>query len=131
MGKILHINNLTPNKKLFNKKFKTVLCHGVFDVLHYGHLLHFHSAKKNIDKLIVSITPDKFVNKGPDRPFFNGDLRAKMIAELDIVDLVIINDTATAIEVIKKVKPSFYAKGSDYLDSKNDLTGNIDREIIW
>ena len=129
MDKILHINNLTPNKKLFNKKFKTVLCHGVFDVLHYGHLLHFHSAKKNIDKLIVSITPDKFVNKGPDRPFFNVDLRAKMIAELDIVDLVIINDTPTATKVIKKVKPSFYAKGSDYLDSKKDLTGNIDKEI--
>ena len=129
MGKILHINDLTPNKKIFNEKFKTVLCHGVFDVLHYGHLLHFHSAKKNVDKLIVSITPDEFVNKGPDRPYFNVDLRAKMIAELDIVDLIIINDTPTAIKVIKKVKPSFYAKGNEYLDSKKDLTGNIDKEI--
>ena len=44
--------------------------HGVFDLLHFGHLEHFKEAKKG-DILIVSITPDRFVNKGPGRPAFN------------------------------------------------------------
>ena len=48
---------------LKNKKIKIVLCHGVFDVLHSGHLKYFNQAKKFGNKLIVSVTADKFVNK--------------------------------------------------------------------
>ena len=54
-----------------NKKKKIVLCHGVFDLLHLGHIKHFKSAKKFGDYLIVSITANKYVNKGPGRPIFN------------------------------------------------------------
>ena len=57
------------------KKKIVGLAHGVFDVLHSGHLIHFEECKKYCDKLIVSITDDKFVNKGPDRPFFNSNER--------------------------------------------------------
>ena len=52
---------------------KTVLCHGVFDVLHAGHLAYFEEAKKYGDRLIVSITTDRHVNKGPGRPYFSTD----------------------------------------------------------
>ena len=58
------------------KKKKIVLCHGVFDLLHVGHIKHFESAKKVGDFLIVSLTSDQFVNKGPGRPIFNTDVRA-------------------------------------------------------
>ena len=54
---------------LKRKRKKIVLCHGVFDHFHYGHLLHFKSAKKHGDVLVVSITDDLYVNKGPNRPF--------------------------------------------------------------
>ena len=68
-----------------NKKFvslrkgkKIVLCHGVFDLLHFGHLNHFEKAKSHGDILVVSITPDKFVNKGPSRPTFEESVRLEM-----------------------------------------------------
>ena len=70
--KIVSLSDLIKIKKksIINKK-KIVLCHGVFDVLHIGHLKHFKEAKEYGDILIVSITPNKFVNKGPGRPIFN------------------------------------------------------------
>ena len=53
---------------------KIVQCHGVFDLLHIGHIRHFHKAKSLGDILIVTVTPDKYVNKGNDRPAFNLDI---------------------------------------------------------
>ena len=55
---------------------KVVMCHGVFDLLHLGHIKHFEKAKSLGDILVVSITADKFVNKGPGRPAFNESDRA-------------------------------------------------------
>ena len=50
---------------------KVVLCHGVFDLLHYGHIEHLEEAKKQGDILVVSVTAAKYVNKGPGRPYFD------------------------------------------------------------
>ena len=83
-----------------------MLCHGVFDLLHIGHIKHLSKAKDLGDILVVSITPDKYVNKGPGRPAFNENLRADAISAMQDVDYVSINDTATAVNVIKKIKPS-------------------------
>ena len=55
---------------------KVVLCHGVFDLLHYGHILHFREARTQGDALVVTITPDVYVNKGPNRPAFTETYRA-------------------------------------------------------
>ncbi len=87
---LLTNKNFTKLKKLRKLK-KTVMCHGVFDVLHYGHIAHFEEAKKRGDLLIVSITDDKFVSKGPDRPIFNSIIRAKSLLSLKVVDFVIIS----------------------------------------
>ena len=65
--KFLHI--ISSLKKSQGKKI--ILCHGVFDLLHIGHIKHFEEAKKMGDILVVTITPDQFVNKGPGRPAFN------------------------------------------------------------
>ena len=81
MSKILDIKNI---KKVKNEKIKIGLCHGVFDILHYGHIVHFEEAKKNCDILIVSITSDKYVKKGEGRPYFNENVRAKTLASLSI-----------------------------------------------
>ena len=65
-----------------------VHCHGVFDLFHFGHLQHLRSAKKYGELLIVTLTPDQFVNKGPNRPYNNQDKRAEIISSLEIVDFV-------------------------------------------
>ena len=68
-----------------------VLCHGVFDLIHPGHIRHFQAARREGDVLIVTLTPDKYVGKGPGRPVFNQDLRAESLAALSCVDCVAIN----------------------------------------
>src|SRR4051812_11419613 len=66
----------------------TVLCHGVFDLFHVGHVRHLKAARREGDLLIVTLTADKHVNKGPGRPVFTERLRAEMIAALEFVDFV-------------------------------------------
>lgn len=107
------------------KDKKTVHCHGVFDLLHIGHIRHFEQARRLGDSLVVTITSDRFVNKGPHHPVFTEQLRAEAVAALDCVDYVAINDMPTAVEAIKLLKPDVYAKGSDYKDARSDLTGKI------
>jgi len=107
---------------------KIVLCHGTFDLLHIGHIRHFEAAKKHGDVLVVTITADRFVKKGKDRPVFNQVLRAEMIAALGIVDFVAIVDDASAIPAIESVRPSHYVKGSDYRNASDDVTGKIMKE---
>lgn len=109
-----------------NRKF--VLCHGIWDLLHPGHIRHLEVAKQEGDILVVTVTPDKYVNKGPGRPVFNQNLRAESVASLQCVDYVAINEWPTAIETIKKLKPDIYAKGSDYAKRDDDLTGQIYNE---
>jgi len=104
---------------------KVVHCHGVFDLLHIGHIRHFNLAKKHGDILVVTVTPDRYVNKGPHRPAFTEHLRAEAIAALDCVDYAAINEWPTAIETIEILKPDIYAKGSDYRDAQKDHTGKI------
>ena len=71
MRKIFSLNSLEKTViSLKKQKKKIVLCHGVFDLLHLGHIRHFEEAKKLGDYLIVSVTLNKFVEKGPGRPFF-------------------------------------------------------------
>jgi len=111
---------------------KTVgLCHGQFDLLHPGHIKHFESAKKLCDVLVVSITSDRFITqrKGQGRPIFNEKLRGYMIAGIEHVDYVFISDFNLGVEVIKTLKPSFYIKGPDYIDKKDEEI-DAEREAI-
>ena len=68
----MEIDKLLNKLKKYKKEKKIIgLCHGVFDLIHLGHLRYLEEAKKNCDILIVTITVDKFVKKGPGKPFFN------------------------------------------------------------
>ena len=127
--KILSVTELAARVAALRRRGKTVvLCHGVFDLMHPGHIKHLQAAKKEGDCLVVTLTPDKYVNKGPGRPVFNETLRAETLASLAAVDYVAINKWKTAVETIKTVKPSVYVKGSDYAAPEEDLTGGILRE---
>ncbi len=128
-NKIITINKaskLIHKFKSSNKKI--VLCHGVFDLLHIGHIYHFRKAKKFGDILIVSLTPDKYVNKGNNRPKFNTSKRKDAISELSVVDYVIENKWADSIKLIKLLKPNFYCKGPDYKIFKDDISNKIGYE---
>lgn len=105
------------------------MCHGVFDLLHPGHFAHFQAAKSKVDLLFVSVTSDRYVNKGPGRPLFTDKIRAETISMLECVDYVVISDNSTAVESINAIKPNMYFKGSDYKNAQDDLTGMIDIEI--
>jgi rfaE bifunctional protein kinase chain/domain/rfaE bifunctional protein nucleotidyltransferase chain/domain len=108
---------------------KVVHCHGVFDLLHTGHIRHFEQAKTLGDVLIITVTPDKYVNKEPHRPVFSEDLRAEATAALDCVDFVAINKWPTAIEAIQLLRPDFYVKSSEYSrGDEKDRTGDITLE---
>jgi len=105
-----------------------VQCHGVFELIHPGHLFHFEAAKKEGDILIVSITADKFVNKGPGRPIFPAAVRAMALASNHLVDYVTINNDFTAIELLEKIKPSIYFKGAEYEKAIQDPDRNLFKE---
>jgi rfaE bifunctional protein nucleotidyltransferase chain/domain len=107
---------------------KIVMCHGVFDPIHPGHILHLEAARKFGDILVVSITADKYVNKGPWRPVFDERLRSRTLAAVEVVDYVIVNDAPTAVDLIKQLRPDIYVKGADYEDAAQDLTGKINDE---
>ena len=113
LNKLIDINDI---EKKFEKLKNLIIvqCHGVFDILHYGHINYLIFSKKKGDILIVTITSDKFVNKGYKRPYFNQLVRAKSLAALECVDYVCINNSPTSEDIIKQIKPNFYVKGSDY-----------------
>lgn len=129
-GKICSIEQLgieSARLKALGKR--VVLCHGTFDLMHMGHIRHLQRARQEGDALFVSLTADKFVNKGPGRPVFSEDLRAETLAALACVDYVAVNSDYTALTPIEHVRPHVYAKGSDYQSISDDVTGNILREI--
>jgi len=102
-----------------------VLAHGTFDLMHLGHVRHLEAARKEGDVLIVTVTADPFVNKGPGRPIFSHFMRAEMLGSLECVDYVGVNEAATAENVLETVRPDVYVKGSDYANDDDDVTGGI------
>jgi len=90
------------------------LCHGVFDILHEGHLAQFARAKELAPYVVVSITPDIHVGKGPTRPINGQAKRAALVAQQADVDGVVLNDTANACKVIETLRPRYYLKGEEY-----------------
>lgn len=107
-------------------------CHGVFDLVHPGHISHFYSAKKHGDVLFLTLTADEFVKRGPGRPIFNQNIRAETLAALSVSDYVGIVFEPTAKSAIQSIRPNFYAKGPDYKDKEKDVTGQIsaDEETV-
>jgi rfaE bifunctional protein nucleotidyltransferase chain/domain len=112
--------------------YRMVHVHGVFDLLHCGHIRHLQEAKKLGGNLVVTVTSDRFVNKGPGRPVFTARERAEMLAALSCVDYVAINDAPNAVEAIEAIKPAIYIKRRVYEDETADISGNmkLEREAV-
>ena len=87
-----------------------VLANGCFDPFHYGHVLHLRSASKLGDILVVAVTSDRSVNKGPGRPVFKEQERAEMVRPY--ADKVIIVDSS--LEALKLINPDVFVKHAEY-----------------
>lgn len=130
MNKLVKIEDLARVcDQLRSNKKKIVLCHGVWDWLHPGHFAHLKAAKREGEILIVTVTPDRFVNKGPGRPLYNERVRVECLIELDCVDYVAVNQWPTSVETIRLLKPDVYVKGSEYATEEDDVTGAIKNEV--
>lgn len=127
-NKILTVEALAVKVAELKKIGKTIVhCHGCFDLMHPGHIKYFQAAKAMGDVLIVTVSPDIYVDKGPGRPVFNQALRAESIAALECVDYVAINRWVTAEETLRLVRPNIFVKGQEF-ERLEDKTGKIQRE---
>lgn len=106
----------------FPRKKKIIICHGVFDVVHPGHIRHLAYAKSKADILVVSLTCDKHITKGTYRPHVPENLRALSLAAFDMVDYVIVDPKPTPLDNIAYLKPDFFAKGFEYSDNMPKAT---------
>jgi cytidyltransferase-like protein len=107
------------------------LCHGVFDVIHAGHIDHFRQAKEKVDFLFVSITSRGKVTKLRGEPFFDDEKRKKVLEAIKFIDYVIISDYEGAVEVISIIKPKYYFKGIDYKNSlEEDSKLNLEKTEV-
>ena len=102
------IDKLKFNKirnQLRKENRKIILCHGVFDLVHPGHIVHFEEAKKMGDVLVVSITAAAYVRKGPGRPYFNDEMRLKFLSAIACIDYVMLSESYTVDDIIEAVEP--------------------------
>ena len=96
------------------RKNTVVMCHGVFDLVHPGHIRHLVYAKEKADILVASLTADAHITKASYRPFVPQDLRALNLAALEMVDYVIVDTNPTPLENIARLQPDYFAKGYEY-----------------
>lgn len=134
MGKI--VDKTTFREKirpeLKNDRKLIALCHGVFDLIHPGHIIHLQQAKQMADILVVSITAAEYVRKGPGRPYFNDEMRLKVLEALECVDYVMLSEGYTVDDIVESVEPDLYIKGEEYAKESEDITGKIavERELV-
>ncbi|HEY6865898.1 MAG TPA: adenylyltransferase/cytidyltransferase family protein [Candidatus Eisenbacteria bacterium] len=93
-----------------------VLANGVFDVLHVGHARHLADARALGTRLVVAVNGDRSAAalKGVGRPVVGAADRARLIAALRPVDLVVVFEEPTVEDLIAELRPAVHAKGTDY-----------------
>ena len=124
--KIVPLADLGNVRTQFRDK-TIVLCHGAFDLVHMGHLIHFEEARGLGDLLVVTITGDSHIAK-KRAVSLHENARARQIAALEIVDYVAIVDEPSALAAIQALQPDVYVKGPEYSDLLLDKTSNISHE---
>jgi cytidyltransferase-like protein len=124
--KILTVPQLAELRERLRDK-TIVLCHGAFDLVHMGHVLHFEEAASLGDVLVVTLTADHFITKKRSVSFTE-EYRARQVAALEIVDYVAIVNEPSAVMAIDALRPDVYVKGSEYSNLVLDKSANIFRE---
>ena len=117
MGKIYTADSITERVAQWRVLEKTIaFTNGCFDILHKGHIYSLSQAAKEADYLVVAVNSDVSVKKlkGDGRPVNHQDTRAEILANLVMVDAVVIFGEDTPLEIIKKILPDVLVKGGDY-----------------
>lgn len=128
-GKVVSVDELAARVAALKTAGSRVAhCHGCFDLVHPGHIKHLQAARRLADALVVTVTPDRFVDKGPGRPAFSEQLRAESVAALECVDYAAVNAWPTAEETIRLLRPDYYVKGQEFERLRDD-TGKLQREV--
>jgi len=109
---------------------KVIMCHGVFDVVHPGHIRHLLYAKSKADIIIASLTADIHIRKGKYRPHIPEDLRAVTLAAFEVIDYVLIDENDTPMENIACLQPDYFAKGYEYVSNGMPLETSQESEIV-
>ena len=94
-----------------------VFTNGVFDILHRGHVTYLAQARSLGASLVVGLNSDasaRRLGKGADRPLNGETDRACVLAALESVNLVVLFDETTPVELLDRVRPQRYVKGGDY-----------------
>ena len=96
---------------------KVVFTNGCFDILHLGHVDYLEKARALGDKLVLGLNTDDSVSrfKGPERPIQDQNSRARILASLQFIDLVVFFNEDTPQDLISELIPNVLVKGSDYL----------------
>ncbi len=128
--KIKTVDELLDILGPFPRKQTLVMCHGVFDVVHPGHMRHMIYAKGKADILVASLTADQHITKGDYRPHVPQNIRAANLAAFEMVDYVIIDHNNTPLENIKKLKPDFFAKGYEYSGKNKPKKTQEEDELV-
>ncbi|MBF0568107.1 MAG: adenylyltransferase/cytidyltransferase family protein [Nitrospirae bacterium] len=128
MKKIYSLEELSKILETLKADGKRVVhCHGCFDLMHPGHIKHFEAARQMGDCLVITVTPDVYVDKGTGRPVFNEAIRAECLAALECVDYVAINEWPTAEQTLRLLRPDIYVKGQEF-ENFTDKTGKLQKE---
>jgi len=92
---------------------KTVLAHGVFDLLHVGHMAHLQRCRDLGDFLYVSVVADKSVKKGRPLVYSEKD-RLFALSCLECVDELVLCEAAGPWNILRELKPTIYARSEEY-----------------
>ena len=89
---------------------------GCFDLIHPGHVRLLNKARARCGRLVVGLNTDSSVKrlKGPARPLQTEMARATVMASIGAVDLVVLFDEDTPLELIRALRPDVLFKGADY-----------------
>jgi rfaE bifunctional protein nucleotidyltransferase chain/domain len=115
--KICSLTEATVHRASWKENNETVVfTNGCFDILHLGHVDYLEKAREAGTKMIVGVNADSSVRqlKGPSRPVNNEYARARILASLQFVDMVIIFEEETPLDLINTLLPDVLVKGDDY-----------------
>jgi len=125
-SKIFSLEELLTQVTTWKKNNKKIVfTNGCFDILHQGHVTYLAGAAQFGSKLVVGLNSDSSVKKqgkGDNRPVNSEEARAIVLAGLGCVDMVVIYDDETPLEVIKMLEPAVIAKGADYDANETDTS---------
>ena len=106
---------------------EVVFTNGCFDILHLGHIDYLEKARSIGQRLVIGLNTDQSVSKlkGDGRPVNNEYSRARILASLSFVDLVVLFDEDTPLELISLILPDILVKGKDY-----DVSNIVGADIV-